>query len=296
MRSSALLLASLLLAESPPTFRVNVDLVVLSFTVKDAKGRPVAGLKSTDIRLFEDDAPQTLKSFFASLETSPEKQPEMARSLYLLFDTSNAMYSGFAHAEDMVARFIRSVDRRDAIAMYAFSRNLSRMAPLTHDRYQTIAGLRDCVAGAGTALYDSILLTLRDAAKTPGQKMLIVFSNGPDSDSMLSPDDVRRVAEEEGIPIYVISTRGTDEVTRSAVGRLARLTGGKAWFAATAGEQSDAFDTIREEIACSYVVSYRPEPNENQGFRRIRVETKDSKYVVTARPGYAPKRIFTRVR
>lgn len=296
MRFISWLLASTLLAQSSPTFRVDVDLVVLSFTVKDAKGRPVTGLKATDVRLYEDGIAQTLKSFSPSLEMSSTAQPEIARSLYLLFDTSNAMYSGYAHAQDMIARFVRSVDSRDAIAMYSFSRNLSRMAPLTHDRYQTIAGLRDCVAGAGTALYDSILLTLRDAAKTPGQKTLIVFSNGPDTGSMLSPDDVRRVAEEEGIPIYVISTRATDEVTRAAVGRLARLTGGQAWFAATSGDQSDAFETIRNDLACSYIVSYRPEPNENQGFRRIRVEVNNPKYDVNARPGYAPKRIFARVR
>lgn len=296
MRPSAILLTATLLAQSPPAFRVDVDLVVFSFTVRDINGRPVTGLTPADVRLFEDDIPQTLKSFSARLEAGLPEQPEAARNLFILFDTSNAMYSGYTHAQDLIARFIRGIDSRDAVAMYAFSRNLSRMAPLTHDRYRTIAGLRDCAAGAGTALYDSILLTLRDAAKAPGQKTLIVFSNGPDTDSMLSPDDVRRVAEEEGIPIYVISTKTTDEVTRSAVARLARLTGGQAWLNASRGQQMDAFETIRNDLAASYVVSYRPEPNENQGFRRVRVQLNDPKYTVRSRPGYALKRIFARVR
>ena len=67
-------------------------------------------------------------------------------------------------------------------------------------------GLRKAVAGDDSALYNALLLTLRDAAKVPGRKVVIVFSNGPDNASMVAPDDVRAVAEDEGIPIYVIST------------------------------------------------------------------------------------------
>ncbi len=77
---------------------------------------------------------------------------------------------------------------------------------LTHDRSNAILGLRKAVAGDDTALYNALLLTLRDAAKVPGRKVVIVFSNGPDNASMVAPDDVRAVAEDEGIPIYVIST------------------------------------------------------------------------------------------
>ena len=58
---------------------------------------------------------------------------------------------------------------------------------------------------------NGLLLTLRDAARVPGRKVVIVFSNGPDNASMVAPDDVRAVAEDEGIPIYVIST---NEVTK----------------------------------------------------------------------------------
>ena len=48
-----------------------------------------------------------------------------------------------------------------------------------------IAGLRKSVAGDDTALYNALLLTLRDAAKVPGRKVVIVFSNGPDNASMV---------------------------------------------------------------------------------------------------------------
>ena len=127
-------------------------------------------------------------------------------NVFVLFDTSNFMYRGFVYAEDAIADFVRGLDRADSVAVYTFSRNLSRAASLTRDHGDAISGLRNSVAGDDTALYNALLLTLRDAAKVPGRKVVIVFSNGPDNASMVAPDDVRAVAEDEGIPIYVIST------------------------------------------------------------------------------------------
>jgi len=80
------------------------------------------------------------------------------------------------------------------------------VAPLNHNRGHAIFGLRKAVTGDDAALCNGLLLWLRDAARVPGRKVIIVFSNGPDNASMIAPDDVRAVAEDEGIPIYVIST------------------------------------------------------------------------------------------
>ena len=127
-------------------------------------------------------------------------------NVFVLFDTSNYMYRGFVYASDAIADFIRGLDRADSVAVYTYSRNLKREAPLSHERTEAIFGLRKAVAGDESALYNSLLLTLRDAAKVPGRKVVIVFSNGPDNASMVAPSDVQAVAEDEGIPIYVIST------------------------------------------------------------------------------------------
>ena len=108
-------------------------------------------------------------------------------NVFVLFDTSNFMYRGFVYAEDAIADFVRGLDRADSVAVYTFSRNLSRAATLTRDHSEAIAGLRKSVAGDDTALYNALLLTLRDAAKVPGRKVVIVFSNGPDNASMVAP-------------------------------------------------------------------------------------------------------------
>jgi Ca-activated chloride channel homolog len=215
-------------------------------------------------------------------------------NVFVLFDTSNYMYRGFVYASDAIADFVRGLDRADSVAIYTYSRNLSRAAPLSRERTDAITGLRKAVAGDDSALYNSLLLTLRDAAKVPGRKVVIVFSNGPDNASMVAPDDVRAVAEDEGIPIYVISTNEVtkDPISSGVFRRIASRTGGKSYFAKTWQKQVEAFEGIREDLGNSYTITYYPQPNPNEGFRKITVDIASDvarKYRVRARPGYRPR-------
>jgi VWFA-related protein len=324
---AALLLSGALVwlsAQERPTFRVKVDMVVLSFTITDSKNHYINGLKPSDFRIYEDGILQKLNTFGEGnkapvqvLEGGATK-PLLAgpagaegdakaaevrsdafvgTNVFVLFDTSNYMYRGFVYASDAIADFVRGLDRADSVAVYTFSRNLSRPAPLTRDRSEAIFGLRKAVAGDDAALYNGLLLTLRDAAKVPGRKVIIVFSNGPDNSSMVAPDDVRAVAEDEGIPIYVISTSevSKDPVSSNIFRRIATRTGGKAYFAKTWQKQVEAFESIREDLGNSYTVTYYPQANPNEGFRKVTVEVATDagkKYRVRARPGYRPRTGF----
>ncbi|WP_228486216.1 VWA domain-containing protein [Paludibaculum fermentans] len=310
---------ALLLGQEPgrPTFRVKVDMVVLSFTVTDSKGRYVNGLKPSDFRILEDGISQKVNTFaegnkpplqllddgstkpMVTAQADPEKggiatDAFVGTNVFVLFDTSNYMYRGFVYASDAIADFVRGLDRADSVAVYTFSRNLTRAASLSRDRNDVLQGLRTAVAGDDAALYNALLLSLRDAAKVPGRKVVIVFSNGPDSASMVAPDDVRAVAEDEGIPIYVISTSDVsrDPISTGVFRRLASRTGGKSFFAKTWQKQVEAFEAIREDLGNSYTVTYYPAPNPNDGFRKITVEIKSDvarKLRVSARPGYRPR-------
>jgi Ca-activated chloride channel homolog len=306
--------------ERPPgtIFRTTVDMVVLSFQVTDNKNKYINGLKPGDFRIYEDGILQKLSTFAEGakapvavnddgstrplLEGQKEGLPGMDRpdafvgtNVFVLFDTSNFMYRGFVYAEDAIADFIRGLDRPDSVAVYTFSRNLSRAAPLSREHADAITGLRKSVAGDDTALYNALLLTLRDAAKVPGRKVVIVFSNGPDNASMVAPADVQAVAEDEGIPIYVISTTevNKDPISSNVFRRLAQRTGGKAYWAKTWQRQVEAFDDIREDLGNSYTITYYPQANANQGFRKISVELVNDpgkKLRINARPGYRPSR------
>jgi VWFA-related protein len=299
---------------------------VLSFTVTDNKGKYVNGLKPADFRIMEDGIKEKLATFSEGNRPAmqilddgsvkpmaPAEQAELAAkanvvnpaanpsgdafvgtNVFVLFDTSNFMYHGFVYAEDAIADFVRGLDKSDSVAVYTFSRNLSRAANLTSDRNNAIFGLRKSVAGDDTALYNGLLLTLRDAAKVPGRKVVIVFSNGPDNASMVAPDDVRAVAEDEGIPIYVISTNDVnkDPISSNVFKRISTRTGGKAYWAKTWQKQVEAFEAIREDLGNSYTVTYYPAANPNEGFRKIDIQIVSDTgkhYRVRSRPGYRPR-------
>src|ERR1035438_9149084 len=189
----------LLRAQQPqqrPIFRVKVDMVVLSYQVTDSKNHYIKGLKPSDFRIYEDGILQKISTFAEGsntpvavaadgttrplIETREEALPGMEKldafvgtNVFVLFDTSNFMYKGFVYAEDAITDFVRGLDGADSVAVYTFSRNLSRAAVLTREKSEAIAGLRKSVAGDDTALYNALLLTLRDAAKGPGRKVVI---------------------------------------------------------------------------------------------------------------------------
>lgn len=297
-----------------PVLHVDVNLVLLNVAVTDDKGHYVTGLQPSDFIVLEDNAPQKLATFGEGdapqrpvdpnladkLEGSSE-QPEAERgsplagaNVFILFDTSNYMYRTFALAQDAIAEFARSLDTPERVAFYSYSRDLYRAAKLTNDRTQVLRGVRSTTAGDNPALYNALLLTLKDAGQYSGRKVVVVFSNGPDTASMVAPEDISELAQSEGIPIYVISTNEAkqDEISTTVFQRMTAATGGEVYFAKNWKRQQQAFAAIRDDVAHLYSLSYYPKSNPNHGWRAIKVKLTGAaarKYHVRTRSGYRPK-------
>jgi len=304
---------------------VNVVLVQLNVAVTDHKGNYITGLRPENFVITEDKIPEKLASFEeggeagtryvaadqpdpsptanASVRPAPgaaAADPAVARppisplagaSVYILFDTSDYMYRGFVFAQDAIAGFIHSMEEANKIAFYSYSRDLSRATMLTADRSMVLRGVRSTVAGDEAALYNSLLLTVRDAAPLHGRKAIVVFSNGPDNASSVPPEDVAELAQSTGTIIYIISTRQAQEepVSSAVFERMSKATGGKAYFAKDWRDEKLAFSAIRDDLAHLYTLSYYPKPNQNRGWRAINVKLvgKDmQKYHVRTRDGY----------
>ncbi len=188
---------------------------------------------------------------------------------------------------------MRSLDGPDRIALYAYSRDLFRAAPLTPDRFQVLKGVRATAAGDDAALYNALLLTLKDAGRYRGRKVIVVFSNGPDNDSLVPPEDVGELAQSEGVPIYMISTRAAklEPISTAVFGRMAEATGGEAYFAKSWKDEQQAFASIRDDLAHLYALNYYPQANPNLGWRAISVKLvgeRLKKYHIRTRSGYRP--------
>jgi Ca-activated chloride channel family protein len=194
-------------------------------------------------------------------------------NVYILFDTSNYMYRGFVFAQDAIADFIRAMPDANKIAFYSYSRDLSRSATLTNDRFQVVNGVRNTVAGDDAALYNSLLLTVKDATPLQGRKAIVVFSNGPDNASSVPPEDVAELAQSTGTIIYIVSTRQAESepVSAAAFERMSKATGGKAYFARNWRQEKDAFTSIQQDLSHLYTLSYYPQANPNRGWRSIKV-------------------------
>lgn len=291
--------------DSSSHLRVNVDLVQLNVAITDHKGRYIAGLKPQDFSITEDKIPQKIATFeegngatrrIVDLDNpdSGGKEhiaPVAGASVFILFDTSNYMYRSFVYAQDAIADFVRSLDPANKIAFYSYSRDLSRATRLTSDRFRVVSGVRSTVAGDDAALYNSLLLTVKDASQLTGRKAIVVFSNGPDNASSVPPEDVAELAQSTGTIIYIVSTRqaNNEPVSTAAFTRVSKATGGKAYFASNWRDEKQAFAAIREDIAHLYTISYYPQPNPNRGWRTIAVKLVGKnlqKYHIRTRDGY----------
>ena len=225
--------------------RVQVVLVELNVAVTDSKGNYVSGLKPEDFVVTEDKITEKIRTFEEGNEmprvvNSPlgftDEKPSLGNlmkmpdagvgetaserlkrnggsNVFILFDTSNYMYRGFVFAQDSIADFIRSLEGVNKLALYSYSRDLSRVALLTPDRSKVLRGVRETVAGDNAALYNGLLMTVKDAAPLSARKAIVVFSNGPDNASLVPPEDIAELAQSTGTIIYMISTREAQDGT-----------------------------------------------------------------------------------
>jgi len=298
---------------------VVVNMVQVNIAVTDNKGNYVTGLRPEDFLITEDAIPEKIATFEEGNEPArrvesdpaiPDPNVKQANStgtdvtgglaseiagsnVFILFDTSNYMYRGFVFAQDAIADFVRSLETADKVAFYSYSRDLSRSASLTPDRSLVLRGVRSTVAGDDAALYNCLLLTVKDAAQHKGRKVIVVFSNGPDNSSVVPPEDVAELAQSTGTAIYMISTQAAqlEPVSTAVFERMTAATGGKAYFAKSWKDEKRAFASIRDDLAHLYTLNYYPKPNPNRGWRAIQVKLageKDKKYHIRTRNGYRP--------
>jgi Ca-activated chloride channel family protein len=310
--------------EDEASIRVRVNLVQLNVAVTDKDGAYVTGLRPEDFTISEDKIQEKIATFeegqavtrtVSSSATAPENEtaetepaksdspapavetshmtasPYTDASVFILFDTSNYMYRGFVFAQDAIAGFVRSLQGASKLAFYSYSRDLSRAAPLTSDRERVLQGVRSTVAGDDAALYNCLLLTVKDAARISGRKVIVVFSNGPDDASVVPPEVVAELAQSTGTVIYMVSTREAqmEPISTAVFERMSKATGGKAYFAKSWRDETKAFESIEDDLAHLYSISYYPQHNPNRGWRTINVKLvgKDKqKYHIRTRDGY----------
>lgn len=276
-----------------PSFKSGVDLVTVTATVRDRKGRLVKGLGSRDFEVYDAGVRRPITSFRA--EPSPI-------SLAILFDISGSMRLADRAAAAKFAAYhvLSSLEPgRDEAALFTFDSRLHEVAPFTVDTRALQGALGEVDPFGATSLHDAVAEAARHAALRAGRRRaVVVITDGRDTASRMTPAEVSSVASEIDVPVYIIATvlpidhPGREEslvrrVAPSEAGTvedLAIWTGGAFFYSSTPADASVVARQVIEELREQYVIAF--EPAAGTGWRPLEIRTRDKDYIVRARSGY----------
>ena len=267
---------------------VNVDLVVLQATVHDRQGGFAPDLHERDFQIFEDGVRQSVKLF---------RHDDIPVTVGLVVDHSGSMHPKLAHVIEAARTFARSSNPADQMFVVNFSDRVSlgllAERPFTDRPDELEAAIARTPAAGKTSLYDAVVLAL-DRLKTGSseKKVLIVISDGGDNASKLKLADVLKKAEESSAVIYTIGIfdDADEDKNPDVLRRLARATGGEAFFPAHLEEVVANCESIARDIRHQYTLGYVPTSEAKAGaYRKVRVEARAEGYgnlQVRTRSGY----------
>jgi Ca-activated chloride channel homolog len=279
LRTGGRLVASVRTGGVDLTLAVDVNLVQVTATVMDGRGRLVRGLPRSVFRVFEDDAPQEISHFLG---------PDEPREIVVAVDMSGSMNEAMPRVREAVAAFLAALRPDDHVTLLAFNDGIFTLARRETDPAVRERAASSLTAWGGTALHDVILRGMEALAPRKGRKALVVFSDGDDESSRATMEDVRERAEMSDAPAYMIGLgRGAREAEyRAILGDLARMSGGRAFHTEDPAELREVFASIADELDSQYVLAYASTRAERDGaWRALRVEAGRDRQV-RARQGY----------
>jgi len=274
-----------------PAFRAGVDVVSLNVTVTDAARRYVTDLEMPEFAVFEDGVKQDLTFF------NRQQQPI---ALSLLLDSSASMESQLAMLQTTAANFVHRLKPNDLAQIVDFDSRVEIRQGFTGNQAELESAIRQTVAGGSTSLYNAIYIALRELRKIKAvseeevrRQALIVFSDGEDTSSLVSFEEVLDLGKRSETAVYTIALRGTDLQTKGfreaeyVVRTLSQETGGRAFFPARIEDLAGVYADIGDELASQYTMGYTSKnPKRDGAWRRLVVQVSRSNLTARSKKGY----------
>lgn len=277
-------------------FRSAASMVALNVTVTDGD-KLVTGLHVEDFEVYEDGVRQEVRFFESSA---------VPLDVILLLDTSSSMRDRMPVVHDAARGFMKILRPADRGAVVAFSDNVRVLQDLTSDADAIADAISSTTARGATALHNAIYIALKEFGRTAQsagevrRQAIAVLSDGEDTSSLLSFEDVVTLARKTGVNIYTISLQSQFASLRQAqqlayvsnagytMKALAKETGARSFFPASNTELQDVYRSIAHELESQYSIAYSPSNVRPDGrFRRIVVRViTDPSFRPRARAGY----------
>ncbi len=290
LTAAAVLAVLVVAAFAQSTFKVDVKLVRLLVSVKDARGELVGSLEKPDFTVYDSGVKQEIAVF--------EHHTELPLSVALLIDTSGSTAKDLRYEQTSLEKFLRALLREgnpaDAVALYAFNDEVTRMNSFTRREQRLFESLKELKARAGTSLYDAVHFSSRDLKDRDGRHVIVAVTDGGDTTSGNKYADAFESAQNADAIMYAIlvipitNDAGRNLGGERALETLASGTGGRVFQPMGAAELDEAFTQILRDLRTQYLVGYYPRrlPADAPRFHQVRVELTRKDLRATTRAGY----------
>lgn len=275
-----------------PAFTAGIDVVSLNVTVTDGTNHYVTDLKAEDFSVFEDGVKQD-PSFF-----NRSNQPI---ALALLLDTSASMDEKLGTAQEAATGFARRLRPQDVAEVIDFDSRVEILQPFTNDTEVLERAIRQTTAGGSTSLHNAIYISLKELKKVQARKdedvrrqAIVVLSDGEDTSSLVSFDEVLELAKRSETAIYAIGLRSKDSNSTKGfreaefvLRQLSEETGGRSFFPNGVDELAGIYDQISDELSSQYALGYTSKnPRRDGSWRRIVVRVNRPNARTRTKQGY----------
>ncbi len=298
-----LIVASIPALAQSSTFHADVNLVNVTFGVRNFEGKLVGDLNQQDVEILEDSIPQKIRFF--------SRTSDLPLTIGLLVDASDSQHSFYKKHHRDVENFLKDVlGPKDQAFLVCFGNHIRLVSDLTSSVDQVMEAFDRFEHSSsnfpelgppenrreGTALFDSIVYATREKFSQigPARRVLVVFSDGEDNSSAFTEMDAIQSAQTADVLVYAI--RYTEQkgrpTSRNKYGarimhRLARDTGASDFDAARDKDMDATFRQIGDELRSMYEVGYHASnPTRDGTFRKVLVRTSRQGLIVSAKSGY----------
>lgn len=274
--------------DDEPVVKVDSSIVVLNATIRDARNRPVAGLRQTDFRIFENGSEQPVASF---------ESQEAPFAAIILFDTSGSMSERISIARSATINFLDGLRTDDMAAVFKFDSKVEMVQDFSDSRDvgDKVFELR---ADGWTVLNDAVYRAAKELEKrSESRKAIVVLSDGADTRSAFSADKALKAALAANVVIYTVDmsavdTGGRERMQNQGVLRnFAEKTGGVFLPIDNGIGMRDALKSIVEELRIQYTLSFEPSESKRDGkWHTLELRVARPNLTIRTRRGYnAPK-------
>ena len=264
---------------------LDVNLIELPVAVTDSAGLPIANLKQTDFHVSESGTPQKITNFDAA--------SNLPIAVGLLIDHSGSMKPRMEATKNAAIAFLKNIIKpsdRAFVAPFAF--DAARDVPFVSDisaLQAQVSAIPD--ASGGTSLYDAIVTALYRFRTLQGRKALIILTDGEDTTSRVSYNEMLTYARSARVPLYFIGIGlgFSDFAGTTKMKSLANETGGVVYFIKDVKRLSETYAQLEKDLRSQYLLAYNSESMKNdQRYRTVEVKVDRPDATVRTIRGYLP--------